>query len=83
MKAWEIGLQVMCSLHDAVYIIIDEDKATENENILRSVMRESTEKILGNDCIHIRIDTKTIHNNEIWIEEKGAKEFARIQKHLT
>lgn len=80
VDAWDINLQVMCQLHDAIYIITDNPD--RDKVVLAKVMREATEKILGRNCIDIRIDFKVYSHEDLWIEEEAQIEWNKIKNHL-
>lgn len=82
VKAWEIGLKVMCSLHDAIYIITDN--VERDQKLLEEVMIEATASILNQkieDCT-MRIDTKIITPDKYWVEEKGQKDWEELKDYL-
>lgn len=80
VDAWKVELQVMCQLHDALYIITDNPE--RDKPILAKIMRGATEKILGKNCIDIRIDFKVYSHSDLWIEEEAQDEWNKIKKHL-
>lgn len=80
VDAWKVELKVMCQLHDALYILTDNPE--RDKPILARIMREATEKILGKDCIDIRIDFKVYSHEDLWIEEEAQNEWDKIKKHL-
>ncbi len=80
VACWEKGLKVMCGLHDAIYVIsqeVEKDTAT-----LEKAMFEATEKILRETKTSMRIDTKVIEHGEIWMEEKGEKDWEKLKGFL-
>lgn len=79
VKAWESGLKVLCSLHDAVYILTDDPN---DYIILEEVMLWATEQILKEEKTFMRIDTKTISHADTWIEEKGEEDWNKIKQFL-
>jgi hypothetical protein len=50
--------------------------------ILKQIMRNATEKILGENCIEIRIDDKILTDSEIWVEKKGQADWSKIKTHI-
>lgn len=82
VSAWEQNLPIICSLHDADYVItknVDRDLP-----LLVKIMTESTAKILGQpieECT-IRIDTKVISHDKYWVDEKGEKDWEEIRQFL-
>ena len=66
----------------AIGSFIDVDEAIEDKAILATVMRQATEKILGKNCIDIRIDFKVYSHEDLWIEEEAQEEWKKISKHL-
>jgi hypothetical protein len=80
VDACKANLKVMSSLHDALYIISQEP--TKDLIILKQIMRNATEKILGENCIEIRIDDKILTDSEIWVEKKGQADWSKIKTHI-
>lgn len=78
--AMERGLKVMCSLHDALYVISDNLK--RDEEILEMCMHHATAQILNEKVTSIRVDMKSIGHNELWIEEKGEKDMKKLAPYL-
>jgi len=76
----ESGLQVMCGLHDAVYIICSNPK--ETEVLMKNFMLKATEQILKEKQTNIRLDFKTITHDEIWVEDKGKKDWDKLKGFL-
>ena len=74
----EKNLKVMCGLHDAVYV----RGAARNERMLihwvEEAMLQATREILQIPVTTMRIDTKVIHHNEIWMEEKGETDLRKL-----
>lgn len=79
VMCWERGLKVMCSLHDAVYVLTENPK---DRVALEEIMLYSTEKILKETRTSIRIDTKIIGHEDIWIEEKGEEDWNKLKGFL-
>jgi DNA polymerase-1 len=79
---WEMGLEVLCSLHDAIYVITKHPEI--HEDALCEIMKYATEKILKEKEgeTYIRIDTKLVKYGELWIEEKGAKDWDKLKEFL-
>jgi dihydroxyacetone kinase-like predicted kinase len=80
VDAWKEGLTVMCSLHDALYLISTSPE--EDSKKLEKIMINATAKVLNQkveDCT-IRIDFKTISHEDTWIEEKGEKDWVELQR---
>ena len=80
IEAYQAQLNVVSSLHDAIYIISTDP--IKDIPKLKEVMRIATEKILGKNCIEIRIDDKIITESEIWVEKKGQADWLKISQHL-
>ncbi len=80
VKAWEQGLKVMCGLHDAVYVISNAPGADTIK--LERIMLEATEEILKESKTTMRIDSKVIFSDEIWIEEKSIKDIKKLAPYL-
>jgi hypothetical protein len=80
VDACKANLKVMSSLHDALYIISKDP--TKDLIILKQIMRNATEKILGQNCIEIRIDDKILTDSEIWVEKKGQADWSKIKTHI-
>ncbi|WP_186648919.1 DNA polymerase [Fluviispira vulneris] len=72
------NVRFMCSLHDACYVYAKAEQKEEEEAKLRKIMRQATENILGQNCIDIRVDVKTISHGDVWIDKKGQKDWQKI-----
>jgi hypothetical protein len=81
VRCWEMGLQVMCGLHDAIYVISKNPDI--DEGVLNEIMLWATEQILREDKTTMRIDSKVIGSDEIWIEEKGQNDWEKLKEFLT
>lgn len=80
VKATEAGLQVLFGLHDAIYI---ETKYPEQDSeILENCMRDATADILKENSTNIRIDTKTISHDMLWVDEKGEEDLKKLKDFL-
>jgi len=75
------GLQVLCGLHDAVYVLSDNPKVTELT--MEKYMLQATKEILKEKQTNIRLDFKTISHDEIWVEDKGRKDWEKLKVYLT
>lgn len=84
VMATEYGLDVMCSLHDALYIISDNRNIKNDQNILETIMIKATSSILKQalDKCTIRIDTKVIGHQDLWVEEKGEQDIDKLSPFL-
>lgn len=80
IRCWEMGLQVMCGLHDAIYIISSHPEF--DKDILEEVMLWATEQILKESTTTIRIDTKILSHEDLWIEEKGQEDWNKLKEFL-
>ncbi len=80
IKAWENGLNVLCSLHDAVYCITDRPE--RDKPLLEAIMLEATETILREAKTTMRIDTKLIPHDKVWVEKKSEKEWTKLKAFL-
>ena len=76
----EAGLNVLCGLHDAVYVL--SDSPTWHEMVMKDCMELATQRILKEEQTKIRIDFKIISNENTWVEEKGQKEWEKIKEFL-
>lgn len=76
----EAGLQVMCGLHDAVYVISNETEMTQLA--MKHWMLKATEEILHESLTNIRIDFKIISHDEVWMESKGQKDWDKLKEFL-
>lgn len=80
IRCWEMGLQVMCGLHDAVYVISDHPEF--DKDILEEVMLWATEQILKESKTTMRIDTKILSHEDIWVDEKGQEDWNKLKEFL-
>jgi hypothetical protein len=80
--ATEQGYKVMCSLHDALYVISDNPKF--DEDMIVSIMLEATASVLKQteeECT-MRVDTKIISHEDLWVEEKAEKDIEKLAPYL-
>lgn len=82
VRCWEMGLKVMCGLHDAIYVI--SENPTLDEDYLKETMLWATEQILKEEenKTTMRIDSKVVSHEETWIEEKGQKDWDKLKEFL-
>jgi hypothetical protein len=78
--AIEEGLDVMCSLHDAIYVLSTNKQL--DENLIKRCMLFATEEILKETKTQIRLDFKTISHEDTWIEDKGMKDWEKLKGFL-
>lgn len=76
----ENGLQVMCGLHDAVYVITDDPTSTKDR--MEYCMFKATQDILQESKTRIRIDFKTVSHYDTWVEDKGQKDWDKLKEFL-
>lgn len=74
-------LDIISPLHDALYCLVDEDKAEEQAKVLVGNMKEAVKNVLG-DSLEIRIDMDIHRRGDIWIEPKGKRFYALLSKYL-
>lgn len=78
--ASEAKLTVLCSLHDAIYL---ESNSPDLDSLyLENLMIQATNEILGLEKGDMRIDTKVISHDKVWVEEKGEDDWNKISKYL-
>lgn len=80
VRCWELGLKVMCGLHDAIYVISEDPEM--DAGWLEEVMLWATEQILKEEKTTMRIDTKVIGHDDIWVEEKGQEDWDKLKDFL-
>lgn len=80
VKCWGMGLKVMCGLHDAIYIISENPE--KEEEILNNIMLWATEQVLREEKTAMRIDSKIVTPEDIWIEEKASKDWDKLKEFL-
>ena len=73
-------MSVLCGLHDAVYCITDDPETCELQ--MKHWMLRATEQILKENNTAIRLDFKTISHSDIWIEDKGKKDWDKLKEFL-
>jgi len=78
----EAGLDVRCSLHDAVYVVCKEYHEGITTISMEKYMHQATCEILKEDKTNIRIDFKTITNKEVWVEDKSLKDIKKLAPFL-
>lgn len=77
VRCWEMGLKVMCGLHDAIYVISENPEI--DQDVLNEIMLWATEQILREEKTTMRIDSKVLSHNEIWVEEKGQQDWDKLK----
>lgn len=80
VRCWELGLKVMCGLHDAIYIISEHPEI--DQDVLNEIMLWSTEQILQEEKTTMRIDSKVLEHDDIWIEEKAQEDWDKLKGFL-
>ncbi len=81
VRCWEMGLKVMCGLHDAIYVISEHPDV--EEGVLNEIMLWATEQVLREDGhTTMRIDSKVIGHEDLWVEEKAEKDWAKLKDFL-
>lgn len=80
VRCWELGLKVMCGLHDAIYIISEHPEI--EQDVLNEVMLWATEQILKEEKTTMRIDSKVLGHEEVWVEEKGQQDWDKLKGFL-
>lgn len=77
VRCWEMGLKVMCGLHDAIYVISENPEI--DQDVLNEIMLWATEQILREEKTTMRIDSKVLGHDEIWVEEKGQQDWNKLK----
>jgi DNA polymerase-1 len=83
--AQEGSLDMVCSLHDAVYILSTEEKAEVDKNLLVSLMNKACFNVFGEDSRFyndeitlVNIETKIFTHNTGYVDERGTEMFKTI-----
>lgn len=76
--AFQTDLDVVCSLHDAIYIQCQEDQAEAATKILKDAMRRAVRIVIGDD-IQIAVDAKVYTHAEGYIDKRGTKTLQTIK----
>jgi DNA polymerase-1 len=82
VRCWEMGLKVLCSLHDAIYLLSEHPDI--DQDALVEIMKYATEQILKEKegQTYMRVDTKLIEYGKVWVEEKGEKDWNKLKEFL-
>ena len=78
VKLVEQNVKVMCGLHDAIYV---RGLAINRDSLIKDIEREmleATKVILSEQETFMRIDTKVINHDDLWVEEKGEKDMKAL-----
>lgn len=76
--ATEAGLHVIAPLHDALYIIHNDNDISSVE-LLKNCMTKASQEFID---IQIRMDTKTYNSKSPWVEEKSRGDYQLFKKYL-
>lgn len=82
VDALKAGLKVVANLHDSIYILSSNPE--EEQRMLERIMLNATAAIMQepvNQCT-MRIDGKVFTHDDLYIEEKGEKDWNRFKKYL-
>jgi hypothetical protein len=80
-RCHELGLVVLCPLHDAIYVEADEADAKEAEALLGQAMAEAVTEVLGKGAA-LRGDNKIITHEEPWVEKKGKVMYEKLKPYI-
>lgn len=84
--AMKDGLDIMCSLHDALYVLHKIEDTEEAKIRLQAAMDKAVKEIftrLGMPDVKIRVDAKTFKHGDYWVEKKGKDMFEKMKQYLT
>lgn len=79
--AHEKHLDIMAPLHDAIYLLMREDRAEADMQTLADCMNQAVINVVG-DALTIRLDKDVHKHGEPWIEEKGEYYYKKLHKYL-
>lgn len=80
-KCHDLGIRVMNPLHDAVYIRCAEGDEERIVPLFKKCMTDACYEMFG-DSVEMRGDVDVHRHDEVWIEDKGRKNYARLGKFL-
>lgn len=66
------GLDVVCSLHDALYVTCEDDRTQEIVAIMKSCMQQGVKDVLGNEA-EIGNEEKVIRSGCHYLDDRGVK----------
>lgn len=79
----EWGIKIIAILHDAGYIISEEDQAEHDIEEAKNEMIKAFNKVLNNTTdLKIRIDVKSHIHEEVWVSEKGETYYNILKEYL-
>jgi DNA polymerase-1 len=82
IRAWASEqLDVVCSLHDAIYVNSTAENAERDAQLLVRCMDEACTDILG-DWVRIRVETKAYTHDRPYWDERGAEVFGMVKRLL-
>lgn len=84
--AMKDGLDIMCPLHDALYVLHKIEDMEEAKTRLQAAMDKAVKEIftrLGMPDVKIRVDAKTFKHGDYWVEKKGKDVFEKMKGYLT
>ena len=79
--ATEAGLKICAPIHDALLIEAPTDQIYKDIELLRSIMEEASEAVLGLGKI-CGIDVHVVHYPDRYEDERGTDMWARVSKLL-
>lgn len=77
----DANINLISTLHDSIYVICKEAECESVKETMLSVMDRAVKDDLGEEHT-IRIDTKIVSRDDVWIEEKGMESFKKFKPFL-
>ena len=75
------NIQLICSLHDAAYLEVDENVAEEVAREVEQVMVDVFYKLLPNE-VKVEVEWQIHHPDEFWIEQKAVRTWEIIKPYI-
>lgn len=75
----ELGIDVIAPLHDAIYVLCSVSEQEPISKIIENVMLKATEIVLNETKTQMRVDTKIVTHDKVWIEGKGIKDWDKLK----
>jgi DNA polymerase-1 len=75
------GIDIICPLHDAIYVLADATRSQETADELAECMLQAVKNVIG-DTLEIRLDIDIHDENHIWVEEKGEEDYNNLKEFL-
>ena len=78
-KCQDAGIEVFSPLHDALYLLAENDMAEKVSQTAEKLMIDAFREVCGGE---VRVETKIIPHGELYLEGKGRENFRRMGRYM-